>query len=217
MKILVAIPTLSTISAQLAGYLLSDFGQAFQAGHRISIQFEMKDDICRARNNIVKLFLNSDNDALFMLDSDVIPPIGTLNRLIAAGRPITAGVYFRFDNRNESPIVPVLNGFKDTDGRYGTATRAGAGCMLVKREVFETMREKGKWPVWAHIYTPDGSAFILSEDWNFCEMARACGFEIVVDSEIICSHSKSLSPEVLMAYLPKPSEIFKEEAKKPEA
>ena len=217
MKVLVAIPTLSTISAQLAGFLLSDIGQAFAKGHRVSISFETRDDICRARNNIVKTFLNSDNDLLFMLDADVIPPAGTTNALIEANKPIVAGVYFRFDNQNKSPIVPVLNGFKDIDGRYGTATRAGAGCMMIQREVFQRLRDTAHNPPFSHIYEPDGSGFILSEDWHFCEMAREIGYDIVVDTHIICSHAKSLSPEVLMNYLPKPSEIFKEQSIRNEA
>ena len=216
MKVLVAIPTPGSINVELVLFLLNEFALASRGQHKFSICFDKGIDICRARNKIVKVFLESDNEALMMLDSDVIPPIGAIGSLIEANKPIVAGVYFGFDEIRNSPIHPIMNGVTKIDERYATATRAGAGCMLVKREVFEKMRDHlladRYWPPFMFNYSQDGDVHTLAEDWRFCDNARACEYTIWVDHTLICRHMKSLSPETLMRFLPPPDQMFEEEA-----
>ena len=64
MKLMIAIPTPGQISTELAAFLINGIGQAFEQGHAISLTFEQRDDLCRARNHIVKTFLQSDSAAL---------------------------------------------------------------------------------------------------------------------------------------------------------
>jgi hypothetical protein len=186
--VLIAIPHRGSIHVQLANYLLHE---VTQSKNTVSVHFEGRNDLCRSRNAIVTEFLKSGMDFLFMLDADVIPPVGAVDLMVAKDLPLLAGVYFRFGDNDEQDFVPVVMRAKPTEDGM-VAERAGTGCMMAKREVFTTMEEKGKIPWFTHIYNRLGDGFELSEDLHFCEMAKECGYKIHVETRVLCSHWKPL-------------------------
>ena len=63
----------------------------------------------------------------------------------------------------------------------------GTGCLLIHRDVLKAID-----PPWFKFqYTHDGT-IELSEDYYFCEKAKAAGFELFLDPNCVCGHAKYL-------------------------
>ncbi len=109
----------------------------------------------RARNHIAHRFLNTDNDALLFIDSDILFTPDHVARLISHdldAHPVIAGLYPKKKQRLEW----VLNTFTEdaqADPETGLlqAKYAGTGFLLIMRKVFETIA--AKWP--RRSYKPD--------------------------------------------------------------
>ena len=194
MNVMIAIPNKGTIHVQLAAYLVNEI---LTSKNTIAVYFEGRNDICRARNAIVKKFRETNFDFLFMLDEDTVPPVGSVDLMAEQNKDLLAGVYFRWGDNNEQDVVPIIMGARKTETGM-VANRAGTGCLMVKKGVFEEMEKNSKYPPFSMVYQPDGADFILSEDLHFCEMARECGFELHVETRVVCDHWKTTSPTRLL-------------------
>lgn len=160
----------------------------------------------RARNEIAHYFVkNKQFTHLFFIDSDTLPPEDALEKLISHDLPFVTGMtpivrkngakgkYETFDNcfldpvRNEdgtvkeTPIAPRNSGIQKI-------YRCGAACMLIKREVFETMDV----PYFAFDYSEDHLTHIRSEDIYFCDKARDTGITLYADTSVVCQHQKEI-------------------------
>lgn len=100
------------------------------------------------RNHIAAHFLDGEADAIWWIDDDVVPPSGTLEALIGLDAEIAAGVYFL----RKPPCNPVVYA-RQPDGFYrplweyqkGEIVKAdsvGMGCTLIRRCVYERIREE---------------------------------------------------------------------------
>ncbi len=127
---------------------------------------------------------------IFTIDSDVVPPEGTLEKLLAYDLPIVAGIYPMMTNEK-------VWSFKLGDGWWKQAhplpdrlTKANAiagSTILVKREVLEKMGR----PWWMTVYKPideDGKCYDLHEDEHFSKRAIEAGYDLMIDPTIICKH-----------------------------
>jgi GT2 family glycosyltransferase len=133
----------------------------------------------RARNQLIERMLDHPIDPthLFFLDADVVPPPDTLTKLLAAGEPIVSGLYRKRLPPYE-PMAFVKNSPIPIKGpRLRKVDVVGAGCLLIERKVFEKIDP----PWFTSQWTDEGH---LSEDFSFCEKARAAGFEVYVDTSI---------------------------------
>jgi hypothetical protein len=65
----------------------------------------------------------------------------------------------------------------------------GIGCMLVRREVFESI---GK-PWFKRVFSDDGLSIAKSDDIWFCERARLFGYSIYVDTTLESGHEHSIT------------------------
>jgi len=127
---------------------------------------------------------------LYFVDSDVVPPPNTLQRLMEHDVPIVAGIYpmltgrlvwsFKTADDWECVREPLPKGLIK-------ATCVGGSTLLVKREVFEKMER----PFFQIIYKPvdeNGKCYDYGEDEDFSRKAIALGYEIMVDPSVICDH-----------------------------
>ena len=141
----------------------------------------------RARNHLVERMLDHPMAPthLLFLDADIVPPADALMTLLKHRLPIVSGLY----RKRVPPHEPMA--FLDKSGvfkpislkgpKLKQADVVGAGCLLIAREVFETIPAPwftSEWRAEGHI----------SEDFAFCEKAREAGFDIAVDTSVKLLH-----------------------------
>lgn len=147
-----------------------------------------------ARNQIHDKYLESGGGThLLMLDSDVLPPPGVINSLMAHNKPIVGGWYVKkekfwvkdaqgnplaiqrpvvYDNNEKGEFIHRMspgNGLEKVGG-------AGAGIWLMSREVAEKL---GKSP-----YDMEGGG----EDLVLCNKIKALGYDLWIDWSLKCAH-----------------------------
>lgn len=142
-----------------------------------------------ARNLIVQKMQESNCEWVFFLDSDVICPAGTIERLLSHRVPIVSGLYYT----RAPPINPAMwtdAGDKAhfvaiTNFQVGSLVEAhviGMGCCLIHKSVFEKLEKP--YFKWTYGFQQNG----ISEDFYFCNRVREAGYHIYVDSAILCEH-----------------------------
>lgn len=184
-----------------------------QAGHKVSCSFMFNESlITRARNNMTYAFLESEADYLFWIDSDIkFRPQDAL-RMLEADKALIGGIYPKKEinwhtvreaaSRGEENLANFTGSFVvNTIGMVSEMTvpqhlpcevaAIGTGFMLVKREVFETLKPhtptfksdmntyhgKEIYAFFQDPICPDTQRF-LSEDYYFCEQYRKHGGQV---------------------------------------
>ncbi len=168
--------------------------------------------ICDARNEGVRTFLDTEDEWLWFVDTDMGFAPDTLPRLLDAADPV------------ERPVVGALcYGVEETelrDGLGGMETRTfptmyrcdedgslvpmdgwfpedtliqveatGAACLLIHRSALETVRDK-LGPTW--FYTiPAGDGEPIGEDLSFCLRLADVGLPVYVHTGIKTRHQKT--------------------------
>lgn len=196
-KILIGLPTMSSIHTMVLMVILSWINEAQTTGeYNLSIYPTINvQPVDNARNDIVQAFLESDCTHLLFIDSDTIPPLDALRRLLAHDKPIMSaltpiielneetGEYYRKWNcvdTNDQHMKPDT-GIQECKG-------AGSSCILIKREVFEAM----EMPYYRFVYKDDkGRNVVVSEDIYFIINALSKGIKCLADTSIVCRHAKS--------------------------
>jgi hypothetical protein len=123
---------------------------------------------------------------LFFMDDDMLFPKDALTKLLARDVDIVSGFYVM---RGE-PWLPVA--FRNFQDRYihllqfvpglQEVDACGAGCLLIKRGVFERMTD----PYFTYSNPRTGQQ--STEDMMFCEVARSLGYKIWLDFDVKCKH-----------------------------
>lgn len=165
--------------------------------------------IPRARNRAAAAFLRTNRDYLFFIDTDIIFSRDHLDCIMQSDEPLLCGLYCKKENE----VSPCLNFLPDQPpirvGGLVPIARSGTGFMRIHRSLFEAMKEKDVtksdacwcciWP-YAPKYTNHGNQEwdffgvgvrhreYLSEDWLFCDRARALGFKVMLDSRVQTKH-----------------------------
>jgi hypothetical protein len=159
------------------------------------------------RDRMTNEALDAGFEWLFYLDSDVILPKNAIMTLLSHNLPIVSGMYrakkpdgfswtmwVKREVDGEIRLFPV-----DTwKGRLIPVETVGCGCLLVHRSVFEKIRKETDLPFffWTDkrdksfitAELPDPIMNEVSEDFWFCLLAVAHGFQIAVDTTIACEH-----------------------------
>ncbi len=163
--------------------------------------------ISRARNTQVKVFLESGADYLWFMDADMNWSAPDIVRMMAHDKDIVAAAGMRkawpatFCVNPEGPPVNV-----DQETGLIKVREVGCGCMIISRRAIEAMM-KAYGPTL--IYTDLGSGqkivalfdtshqpgpvpletgLYWSEDYTFCQRARAIGLSVWVDPHISLGH-----------------------------
>lgn len=155
-----------------------------------------------SRDKAVKIAIQRGARWLFFIDSDVVAPVDTLERLIAHNKPIVGGLYVRRHNPPFNEMLrqmpngmlrPIQDG-EYTPGELVSCDAIATGCMLIDTQIFEKMQPYNivvdgqqvypQWFFWTENRLPLGR----SEDFSFCGKARQFGIEIFCDTSIVCKH-----------------------------
>lgn len=171
--------------------------------------------VSSARNRIVRRFLATDYEWLWMADSDMHPWVQGLKQNPAAAQfaieamerddvDILTGFFLRMGEKGPVPSVSSRHGrdhvLKNVFGRppglhevHGLT--AGGACLCVKRHVFETMLEKRVlWfrDEWNETDPEKWGDILTSEDTWFFYQAQELGFRIWIDTRLSWGHIKPM-------------------------
>lgn len=181
------------------------------------------------RESMVRAALAQGFEWIFFLDSDVIIPDGTFEKLFSHNQPLVNGMYkakkpggffwaawirTKIDDKTVAVTGEAFVPIASWEGRLIAVDVIGTGCMLVHRSVFEKiMATYPKLPLffWSKerapellktMDLPDPLMTEVSEDFYFCLLAKKCGFQIIVDTEVKCGHISTVKIEESTVTLP---------------
>jgi len=143
-----------------------------------------------SRNTIAKYAMDNKFDYVFYLDSDIMLPKNGIKNLLSHDKDIVSGVYaYKQLGRNDVVLKRYtkddpedyddlsVNEVIESKNRIISVDGFGFGCVLLKTEVFKNI----KFPYF--VYTQN-----LGEDIYFCQKAKLAGFELLVDTKVLCGH-----------------------------
>ncbi len=164
--------------------------------------------IGRARNDLTHEFLQSDCTHILFVDSDICFSYEQVKKIVDCDEDIVGGFYVKKQDGKVSPVCNTLTEIEQPreDGLV-RVKYMGTGFLRISRKVFEVMiQELGK--DLAYIDDRDGKTVKhdfwrmgvaldhvtkvkrwLSEDWQFCQFALECGFNVWADASILLQHS----------------------------
>jgi len=167
-------------------------------------------NLSAGRNMACRLFLTQHQSPwLFMCDTDMVLPLDTLDRLVAAADPVERPVLGGFCCKRglDGMVTPTL--FRFVTGRNGkpmpvpcteypgnTVMRVegtGAACLLIHRSALEAV-EKNTGDEAAPWFRETDSAMpgqLMGEDLTFCLRCAAAGIPVHVHTGIRAGHVKT--------------------------
>lgn len=181
-KILIAIPTAKNIETDT---FKSIYDLIIPDGYEVDFQYFYGYSIDQIRNLIASWSVNNNYDYLFSVDHDIKFDTDTLKKLLSHDKDIVTGIYRQ---RLEREILEIYD-FSYNNISYNDLSdfqkvgACGFGCVLVKTSVFSKMG----YPQFLYQHALDHKD-TFSEDLYFCRKARECGFDLWVDSTVICDH-----------------------------
>ena len=231
-KIFVATPMYGGLC--VGGYtsgLLNSVQEFMKHGIQMYYAYMMNESlITRARNTLSYDFLATDATHLMFIDADITFDPRDIPRMLDADKDIICGLYPKKEinwktvadavnqgvdykdlpNYTGSFAVNLVDGVLETTGDVNEPMEidnGGTGFMLIKREVFEALKNKvptytndmfqvvDKNPVKKIIHEyfatsiDEPSNRLLSEDYHFCKIARQAGFKVYAAPWVNLTHS----------------------------
>ena len=160
--------------------------------------------VSRARNLLVKDFLESDCTDLMFIDADINFEPDDVLRLMAWASDPKKGIVGGVPRTRKANKVYIAQLDQDEEGvtmngmGLVRAKRIATAFMLVRREVFERLvNENPQWNYYDHssdrqlnavfdfLVTEEG---YMGEDYLFCDRARQIGYEVWIDPTIKLGH-----------------------------
>ena len=186
---LIAVPCMDQVPAQFAQSLatLRKVGACVIATQVGSL-------IYTSRNNLAAQAIKYGADYIFWLDSDMLFPPDTLERMLKTikeqeGDVILTGLYCR----RVAPFHPTLfktlevkdemarwTDFDEIPEGLFEVEGCGFGCVLAPTSAFVDVQSK-----FGRMFSPIGD---IGEDLSFCWRARECGWKILCDPSIELGH-----------------------------
>lgn len=185
-SIMIAVPAMEMVNAEFAQHLAMASANMVANGIKINCAFNIGSVITIARRNLTEIFLKSDFDYIWWVDSDMKFPIDAPLRLLMRQKDIVGVNYRR--RRFPNPNFTGMSGSAGAYTEFHTTDNSPAmemidvlphGCVLVKREVYERIPQ----PHYLQEFIPELNLEI-GEDIFFCNQAKKAGYEIWCDQEL---------------------------------
>lgn len=210
MKILIGIPTIQQQLTADIGRFLFSLARCKEPTFEIKIlngSSPLTYPVEYQRNELVRIFLESDCDWLWFVDSDVLPTENSPELLKLLGKAeCVAGVYPILSLPSNKPPEMVWSFYDAKDNLFSEfvdksitekvmyTDAAGTGCMLLSRKLLSDPRlnlDSTLSPP-AIFRTPRLANGKVggTEDMNFCGRIRRLGYKIVVDTSVRWGHMK---------------------------
>jgi hypothetical protein len=179
MKVLIAVPSLDYCPADFAMSLASlTHYRAKKLGQEIKIALmnQKGSIIMDARNALVEAALERECTHILFLDSDMVFPANTLERLAEVGEFIVGASYVRRVSPHTMLGKPDRAAKNLKPGLTEMETMP-FGCILIKMSVFAALER----PFFRYVTGATGS---ISEDTYFCLRAREANFRIFMHNQL---------------------------------
>ncbi|HKW74857.1 MAG TPA: hypothetical protein VJN64_04970 [Terriglobales bacterium] len=194
------------IHPELVGACLHMLRWQNETGSVLTFQFVYgTTPVDAARNKAVETFLASDAEWLLQIDNDVVPSL-ILNvfqdigdrKIVAFPYPLAwfgGDIVFALATVRGGHTYELHRGMKQG---WSEVDVAGTGCFMVHRDVFLALDQP-----W-FTCTPQcfHKGLYSGEDFNFCEKAKAKGFQTWTHSGFPCKHFRTVDLMQMMQLLP---------------
>ncbi len=197
MKISVSIPIYDgKVPMHLALCLLTETFLATSMGHSLVVRFLPGcTNLAMGRNQLVKQFLESDEERLVFVDADVTFEPGDIIKLASYPVDFVGGVY-RIKREQESYPVAYVNRELTLGAGLVEVGMVPTGFLSLSRKVFETFRNThpgrdymlSEHKTYAYFQIPFKDGFLYTEDAYFCKEWRELGGKIYMDPELTLTH-----------------------------
>ncbi|MEM3301682.1 MAG: hypothetical protein QXX23_07005 [Thermoplasmata archaeon] len=148
-------------------------------------------EVEKSKDKMIEQSLDSGAEYIFFLDSDIIVPPNTIQKLMRWYYPVTVGVYWKKQNSPHTSLYMFDEKTKKFNGIqrfYGSSPfyvdGSGMGLALIDTRIFKKLSPP--WFLWEH-YKVNPNRY--SEDLYFCrKLWEELGIKILVDSEVRGTH-----------------------------
>jgi len=185
-SVMILVPAMEMVNAEFAQHLAMAAANMVANGIKINCAFNIGSVITIARRNLTDIFLKSDFDYAWWVDSDMKFPIDAPIKLLKRGVHLVGANYRRrrFPNPGFTGMMGSAGNFTElvTDDNSPPMQQVDVlphGMMLVHRSVYEKIPQ----PHYLQDYVPEINLEI-GEDIYFCNKAKQAGFEVWVDHEL---------------------------------
>ena len=187
MKILMSFPNEGWIRSELAMKLPR---WLHETTHEVTFESSNVKPVEHNRNTIVKRFLESDNDYLLQIDSDVVPSNNPLLladlELDVVGAPCWVYQERVFLNIYRLLGDSLVLASAENEKGLIEVDAIGSGVLLTSRAVLSATKAP-----FERRYDEDGIA-TLGQDLYFCQKAREAGFKIFAHLDFVSKHYKTI-------------------------
>jgi hypothetical protein len=185
-SVMILVPAMEMVNAEFAQHLAMAAANMVANGIKINCAFNIGSVITIARRNLTDIFLKSDFDYAWWVDSDMKFPIDAPIKLLKRQVALVGANYRRRRFPN-----PGFTGMMGSAGKYTelvTEDNSPAmqkvdvlphGCVMVHRSVYEKIPQ----PHYLQDYIPEINLEI-GEDIYFCNKAKEAGFDVWCDHEL---------------------------------
>jgi hypothetical protein len=185
-SVMILVPAMEMVNAEFAQHLAMAAANMVANGIKINCAFNIGSVITIARRNLTDIFLKSDFDYAWWVDSDMKFPIDAPIKLLKRGVHLVGANYRRrrFPNPGFTGMMGSAGNFTElvTDDNSPPMQQVDVlphGMMLVHRSVYEKIPQ----PHYLQDYVPEINLEI-GEDIYFCNKAKQAGFEVWVDHDL---------------------------------
>ena len=185
-SVMIAVPAMEMVNAEFAQHLAMAAANMVAHGIKINCAFNIGSVITIARRNLVDIFMKTDFDYIWWVDSDMKFPIDAPIRLLQRNKPIVGANYRRrrFPNPNFTGMKGKAGAFEefvtnDLSPDMELIDVLPHGMVMVKREVYERVPQ----PHYLQEYVPHLNLEI-GEDIFFCQQCQKAGYEIWCDQQL---------------------------------
>ena len=185
-SVMILVPAMEMVNAEFAQHLAMACANMVANGIKINCAFNIGSVITIARRNLTDIFMKSDFDYAWWVDSDMKFPIDAPIKLLQRQVPLVGANYRRrrFPNPGFTGMMGNPGSFTElvTDDDSPSMQKVDVlphGMMMVHRSVYEKVPQ----PHYLQEFVPELNLEI-GEDIYFCSKAKQAGFDCWCDHDL---------------------------------
>lgn len=177
--IAIGVPSHDMVCAEFAMSVAIVAGRLASQGIPFTYLSARNSNAAAGRNRCVDEAQKIKADYLFFMDSDMVVPPNVVEILLGRGKAIIGALYRRRGPPYDLMGMALQAGPVEVPGGVYEMACIPTGCMLIDMKVFDALEK----PYFRH-RVRDGEAEEDTEDYVFCDMARAAGFSVWADIDL---------------------------------